>query len=100
MMRAWAAISAAAVLVALPTTVDRAAADVLDPDGSTPVAAVVDPLAAGHLGVWLWLSVAMIAVIVAVVVLRRSRARIVADPAPAVGGTSAELRSVTATAGR
>lgn len=101
MMRAWAAIAAAAVLVALPTTVDRAAADALPLDTTTPVAAADAGLAAdSNLGVLLWLSVALIAVVVSCVVLRRSRSQLAAGPDTAVGGTLTELRSATATSGR
>jgi hypothetical protein len=85
-MRAWAAISVAAVLVALPMSVERAAGDPVVPDAASPAvggvtAAAVPPT---NLGVMLWLSVAVLAMIAACLVLHRSRIHLApaADVAP------------------
>lgn len=97
MMRAWAAISAAAVLVALPTAVGRASADVAQADTTAPVAqADTASWGGAELGVMLWLSVAVIAVIVALVALRHSRSQLPPGDAGRVAGTSlAEIHAAT-----
>ena len=86
MMRAWAAISAAAVLVALPVSAQRAAGESLD-TGTTGAAGVSTvstvPAAAtssvADIGVVLWLSVAVVAALAASLVLRHSRRLIAQD---------------------
>lgn len=86
-MKAWAALSAAAVLVALPVS-GRAAADVVSTATVTPVAgsgAVPATWSAAELGVVLWLAVAVVAVVAAFLVLRHSRAQ----AAPASAGPAA-----------
>lgn len=95
MMRAWAAISAAAVLVALPLSVQQAAGDVVRADLAAPLsdgaagpaeasAAAVVPtggITSSDIGVLLWLSVAVVAAVAAFLVLRRSRAQFAAADA-------------------
>lgn len=100
-MRAWAPISAAAVLTALPITVDRAVADDL-PAAATAAAAVdIDPLAAGGLGVLLWLSIALVAVVVALVVLHHSRSRLALSQAdPPFLATSTDVGPSAVSVGR
>ncbi|MEO5833176.1 MAG: hypothetical protein ABIR83_07365 [Nakamurella sp.] len=102
-MRAWAAISAAAVLVALPSAVDRTAGSVGQSDTTAPVAGAIDAtqLSGTSLGIMLWLAVAVIAVVVSFVVLRHSRAQLDAIPVEGTGARSAPaLRSVSGTSGR
>jgi hypothetical protein len=85
-MKAWAAISAAAVLVALPVSVQQAAGAVPDPavaPAELPAAAVASGASAADLGVVLWLAVAVVAALAALVVLRRGRTAVVAVGAPA-----------------
>lgn len=102
-MRAWAAISAAAVLVALPSAVDRTADSVAQADTTAPVAGATGAaqVSGTSLGIMLWLAVAVIAVAVSFVVLRHSRAQLDAIPVEGtVGGSAPTLRSVSSTTGR
>ena len=86
-MRAWAAISAAAVLVALPMSAQQAAGEPAVPGTTAPVAdSGADVLSADSLGVMLWLAVAVVAVVTAFLVLRRTRAQL--DPVAAGSATS------------
>ena len=87
MMKAWAAIAAAAVLVALPVSVQQASGDAVRPEVA-PAPTVADllggaaasaPPAAG-MGVVLWLAVAVLAGLAALLVLRRSRTHLTPVP--------------------
>lgn len=85
-MKAWAAISAAAVLVALPVSVQQVADAAPDPaavPSELPAATVASGASAADIGVVLWLAVAVVAALAALFVLRRSRTAVVADAAPA-----------------
>lgn len=90
MMRAWAAIVAAVVLVACPGTVAYASTELAQQDLVTPVAGVAPTVqaAAGSLGVMLWLAVAAVAILSALVMLRHSRSQSDGQPHGATGSAA------------
>ena len=105
MMKAWAAVSAAAVLVALPAAVQsghRSAAPGGAVDTPAPVAGsgIADTaISATDLGMMLWLAVGLVAIVTAVLVLRHSRTSL--RLADGVLGADGDLPGAsTPTAGR